>query len=200
MPNRVRSTRKRSSGHRKSVVKKSTAVDPSIEKAALEQSEQLAPPIQSPAPTPIMLRPFTNEDQAFVMQLTKEEMGPIFRENYGYELNLENVMYYVHSAQTRIIIVNDQTAGYVSHVVDDSGKMNIGSLILTGDHKRKGYGTRILRQLEQEARGMGLVEMEGFVQSSNQNSLNFLKKQGFREMPSMQPQTVIMIKDLRTTN
>ncbi len=150
-------------------------------------------------PAQITLRPLSPVDQAWIMQVTKEEMGPIFLESYGYELNLDNVMQYVHSAQTRIILVNDQLAGYVSVVVDESGKMNVGSLVLTGSHKRQGYGTRIMKLLEQEARSMGLIEMEAFVQSSNQASFHFLQKLGYQEVPSMQAQTKVLIKNLRIT-
>ena len=150
-------------------------------------------------PAQITLRPLSPVDQAWIMQVTKEEMGPIFLESYGYELNLDNVVQYVHSAQTRIILVNDQLAGYVSVVVDESGKMNVGSLVLTGSHKRQGYGTRIMKLLEQEARSMGLIEMEAFVQSSNQASFHFLQKLGYQEVPSMQAQTKVLIKNLRIT-
>ena len=162
------------------------------------EGNHVAPTEKPPAPAQITLRPLSPVDQAWIMQATKEEMGPIFLESYGYELNLDNVMQYVQSAQTRMILVNDQLAGYVSVVVDESGKMNVGSLVLTGSHKRQGYGTRIMKLLEQEARSMGLIEMEAFVQSSNQASLHFLQKLGFQEVPSMQAQTKVLIKNLQT--
>ncbi len=163
-----------------------------------KQAEEIQTKPVEKQPAQITLRPLSPVDQAWIMQVTKEEMGPIFLESYGYELNLDNVMQYVHSAQTRIILVNDQLAGYVSVVVDESGKMNVGSLVLTGSHKRQGYGTRIMKLLEQEARSMGLIEMEAFVQSSNQASLHFLQKLGFQEVPSMQAQTKVLIKNLQT--
>ena len=162
------------------------------------EDEILPKPVEK-QPAQITLRPISPSDQVWIMQVTKEEMGPIFLESYGYELNLDNVMQYVHSAQTRMILVNDQLAGYVSVVVDESGKMNIGSLVLTGSHKRQGYGTRIMKLLEQEARSMGLIELEAFVQSSNQASLHFLQKLGFQEVPSMQSQTKVLIKNIQTS-
>ena len=169
-----------------------------VSEAGAIVEQELKNHVPAATPAQITLRPLSQEDQGWIMQATREEMGPIFRETYGYDLNLDNVLQYVNTAQTRMITVNDQLAGYVSTIVDDGGKMNIGSLVLVSHHKRQGYGTRIMKLLEQEARSMGMVELEAFVQSTNQASLNFLRKLGFQEVPSMQPQTIVMVKNLQS--
>ncbi len=168
--------------------------DPQSNAVNVEGTEDKNHPITNAAQ--ITLRPISREDQGWIMQVTKEEMGPIFKDTYGYELNLDNVLQYVYASQTRMIMVNDQLAGYVSTTVDDGGKLNIGTLVITGGHKRRGYGTRILKLIEQEARSMSLIELEAFVQESNHISRNFLKKLGFQEVPSMQSQTIVMVKRL----
>ena len=187
------STKKHHSSNKKNIV-----TNEQTSGVGTTEVEMTNSPASMAAPAQITLRPFSPEDQAWIMQVTKDEMGPVFQESYGYDLNLDNVIQYVRSAQTRMVTVNDQLAGYVSVVIDDGGKMNIGSLVLSLPHKRRGYGTRIMKLLEQEARGMGLMELEGFVQSSNQASINFLKKLGFQEVPSMQTQTIVMVKNLQT--
>ena len=192
------STAKTSTKKHHSRNRKIKAANEQISGVGMAEVEVANPPSSLVTPAQITLRPFSPGDQAWIMQVTKDEMGPIFQESYGYDLDLDNVIQYVRSAQTRMVTVNDQLAGYVSVVVDDSGKMNIGSLVLSLPHKRRGYGTRIMKLLEQEARGMGLMELEGFVQSSNQPSINFLKKLGFREVPSMQTQTIVMVKSLQS--
>ncbi len=194
---RISSTKTSKKKHHSSN-KKNKLANEQTSGVGVTEVEMTHPPTSMVTPAQITLRPFSPEDQAWIMQVTKDEMGPVFQESYGYDLNLDNVIQYVHSAQTRMVTVNDQLAGYVSVVIDDGGKMNIGSLVLSVPHKRRGYGTRIMKLLEQEARGMGLIELEGFVQSSNQASINFLKKLGFQEVPSMQTQTIVMVKNLQT--
>ncbi|PWI55630.1 GNAT family N-acetyltransferase [Sulfoacidibacillus thermotolerans] len=148
-------------------------------------------------PTKIYLRSFTFEDEAMITKFTQDEIAPIFKETYGIDLDMMTVLNYVRSAQTRMILVEDQVAGYVSSVLDDSGKMNIGALVLASPYQGKGYGTRIMRQIEQEARAYGAVEMEVFIQATNKRSQAFAKSLGFVEGPQLQPQTIVMIKPLQ---
>ncbi|MCY0902085.1 MAG: GNAT family N-acetyltransferase [Firmicutes bacterium] len=153
--------------------------------------EQVATPVR------MMLRPRTMEDDAFIQTVTTDEIAPIFRATYGYDLDLPMVMNYIQASNTRMILVDDKVAGYVSYVADDSGKLNIGSLILASEHQGKGYGTRIMRQIEQEARAMGIYELEVFIQQTNARSQAFAESLGFTRVPSMQPQTIVMVKSLQ---
>jgi N-acetylglutamate synthase-like GNAT family acetyltransferase len=155
-----------------------------------------------PAPAPAMavnlsLRPFTYGDETFITQVTQQEIAGIFKECYGYDLDMNMVLQYVQAANTRIVTVDGQTAGYLSLVADDMGKMNIGSLVLAAPHQGKGYGKRIMRLVEQEARAMGMQEMEVFIQKNNNRSIEFARSLGFTEAPSNQEQTVVMVKSLR---
>jgi len=94
------------------------------------------------------------------------------------------------------VLVGDRPCGYLAAVTDDSGKMNVGSLVLAKEEQGKGYGTRIMRQVEREARAAGLRELEVFIQSNNVRSQAFAKSLGFSEVTSNQPNTVIMTKAL----
>lgn len=154
---------------------------------------------QEPVATAVrmMLRPRTVEDDVFIQTVTTDEIAPIFRATYGYDLDLPMVMSYIQAANTRMILVDDKVAGYVSYVADDSGKLNIGSLILASEYQGKGCGKRVMRQIEQEARAMGIYELEVFIQQTNARSQAFAESLGFIRVPSMQPQTIVMVKSLQ---
>ena len=158
-------------------------------------AQAVAPPAAS-APT-LMLRPVMAGDEVFISQVTQQEIAPVFKSAYGQELDMQQVLQYVYAANTRMVVVNDQPAGYLSLVVDDNGKMNIGSLILGAQHQGQGYGKRIMRQVEQEAQAMGVQEMEVFVQATNERSVAFAKSLGFVEVPaqgSAPGQTIVLVK------
>lgn len=176
---------------------KKAEVRPSV--AAEPNGAQSQGPSNTPAPaaSQLALRPYSYADDAFITQVTGQEMAPIFKECYGYELDMNMVFPYLQAANTRIIMVDGQPAGYLSLVADDMGKMNIGSLVLAAPHQGRGYGKRIMRLVEQEARAMNMQEMEVFIQSNNARSISFAKSLGFTEVESTQPQTVVMVKTLR---
>ena len=144
----------------------------------------------------IYMRSFVPQDEQFIVKMTQEEIMPVFKETYGYDLDMATVTNYVRSAQTRMIVVEEQVAGYVSLVADDSGKMNIGSLVFGSGYQGRGYGSRVMKQIEREAIEYGMVEMEVYIQATNTRSQKFAKSLGFTETQSFQPQTVVMIKSL----
>lgn len=166
-----------------------------VKPAASGVSVQETPAAQAPAP--LLLRPFTPEDVAVVSRLTQEQIAPIFRASYGYDLEMNSVMPYIFNSQTRMVLLGEQVIGYLSVVVDDNGLMNVGSLVLDGPYQGQGFGTRIMRQVEQEARSMGLSDLEVFIQATNERSQGFAKSLGFVQVPSNQPQTIVMRKSLR---
>lgn len=171
------------------------AAAPAKAKAKLAKQETAT--VAPVEPAKIMLRPLMMEDDSFIQTVTQEEIAPIFKATYGYDLDMPMVMNYVHAANTRMIVVDDKVAGYVSYVADDSGKLNIGSLVLASEYQGKGFGTRIMRQIEQEARAMGVMELEVFIQETNARSQAFAESLGFTRVPSMQPQTIVMVKSLQ---
>ncbi|MCY0869577.1 MAG: GNAT family N-acetyltransferase [Firmicutes bacterium] len=171
-----------------------TANETSQHRTAPEQAP-VAPSSEAPVSS-LFLRPMLPQDEPAIGRWTTEEIAPIFREAYGYDLDLAMVMEYLRSADTRIILVGDRPCGYLASATDDTGKMNVGSLVLTKEEQGKGYGTRIMRQVEREARAAGVRELEVFIQSNNARSQAFAKSLGFSEVPSNQPNTVIMTKSL----
>ncbi|KUO96179.1 GNAT family N-acetyltransferase [Ferroacidibacillus organovorans] len=165
-------------------------------------STEVAEPMQveTPVTTRLTLRMMLPEDQAIVTRVTQEELSSVYRESYGNELDMGMVMQYVQSAQTRMILVDDQVAGYVSYVADDFGRMNVGSLVISRRYQGNGYGTRIMKYLEQEALAMGMNEIEVFIQGTNTRSQTFVQRLGYVQVQSNQPQTIVMIKTLRPTS
>lgn len=169
-----------------------------VRSSAAAPAEANAAPAPAPPPSAnLSLRPYTYGDEGFITQVTQQEIAGIFKECYGYDLDMNMVLQYVQAANTRIVTVDGHNAGYLSFVADDMGKMNIGSLVLAAPHQGKGYGKRIMRLVEQEARAMGMQEMEVFIQKNNTRSIEFARSLGFTEAPSNQEQTVVMVKSLR---
>ncbi|MCY0874693.1 MAG: GNAT family N-acetyltransferase [Firmicutes bacterium] len=171
-------------------------VDTGVAKGKAKSGKQPMVAAAPAEPAKLMLRPLAMGDDTFIQTVTQEEIAPIFKTTYGYDLDMSMVLSYVHAANTRMILVDDQVAGYVSYVADDSGRLNIGSLILAAEYQGKGYGKRIMRQIEQEARAMGIMELEVFIQESNARSQAFAESLGFTRVQSMQPQTIVMVKTL----
>ncbi len=167
------------------------AADPAVSPQGTEGAGATATPLAK-----IYLRPFTPEDEPIIVKMTQDEIMPVFKETYGYDLDMATVMNYVRSAQTRLIVVEEQAAGYISLVADDGGKMNIGSLVLGSGYQGRGYGTRVMKQIEREAVEYGMVEMEVYIQAANKRSQKFARALGFTEIQSFQPQTVVMTKSL----
>lgn len=159
-------------------------------------TETPAVSLNQQAPTRLTLRSYSVEDDALIMRLTQEEIAPIYRASYGTELNMNSVMEYIQASYTRIIVVQEEAAGYVSVMADDSGRLNIGTLVLAAPHQGKGYGKRIMRQLEHEAQALGMVEMETYIQATNERGRSFAKVLGYTEVQSSQPQTIVMRKTL----
>ncbi len=176
-----------------------TLAKQNVAQPPLEAQVEATPPVVDPGTdTPQLgLRPFSMMDESAIITMTQEEMGPVYRTTYGYDLDMSSVMEYVQTAHTRVVTVGDQVAGYVSLTVDESGRMNIGSLVLTKPYQGKGYGTRIMRQVEQEARAMGISELEVYIQSANERSISFAKSLGYTEVQSNVQHTVIMRKTLQ---
>ena len=175
------------------------AKKPAVSAAAAQAAtETPAVAIEQKAPTRLTLRSYGVEDDALIMRLTQEEIAPIYRASYGAELNMNNVMEYIQTSYTRIVVVEDEPAGYVSVMADDAGRMNVGTLVLAAPHQGKGYGKRIMRQLEHEAQALGMMEMETFIQATNAHGQAFAKSVGFTEVQGAgnPSQTVVMRKNL----
>lgn len=136
-------------------------------------------------------------DEGQIAQMTVEQIGPTFKDTYGYDLDLPMVMQYVRSAHTRMIVVGERTVGYVSFVADDTGRVNIGSLVLVPEFQRKGVGKWAMSKIEEEARANGMSELEVFIQEKNARSVAFAKRLGFEASKAMDPRTIAMKKLLR---
>ncbi len=171
----------------------------------------MAPP--SPAPSPesggggggqatvptLALRTYAPIDDALIMKITQEEIAPIYKASYGQELDMNQVMSYIAQSYTRMVVLQETVIGFVSVEANETGRLNIGTIAFLPAYQGRGYGARVLRQLEAEARAMGLIEMEAYVQPTNQRSLAFFARQGYGQVPTTQQgegRTVILRKSL----
>ena len=173
----------------------------------LPHARQVAPPaLSSPegdgakanVPT-LALRMYAPNDDALVMKITQEEIAPIYKASYGQELDMNQVMSYIAQSYTRMVVLQETVIGFVSVEANETGRLNVGTIAFLPAYQGQGFGARVLRQLEAEARAMGLIEMEAYVQPTNQRSLAFFARQGYGQVPTTQQgegRTVILRKSL----
>lgn len=169
---------------------------PVVAKASENGADTPAVSLGQQAPVRLTLRSYSGEDDTLIMRLTQEGISPIYRASYGTELNMNSVMEYIQASYTRIVVVEDEPAGYVSVMADDSGRLNVGTLVIAAPHQGKGYGKRIMHQLEHEAQALGMVEMETYIQATNERGRSLAKSLGYTEVQANQSQTIVMRKTL----
>lgn len=150
----------------------------------------------APPNEPMSLRSAEPSDEEAIVRLTTEQMGPVFQETYGRPLDMSTVLQYVRNSNTRIIVISQRVAGYVSVTTDDGGRANIGALVLDREFQGRGYGTRVMRGIEEESRKAGVNRLEVLIQEKNTRSVEFARRLGFQEVPSIYPRTIVMVKDL----
>jgi ribosomal-protein-alanine N-acetyltransferase len=117
------------------------------------------------------------EDISIVLEIDRISFPiPWPERSYRFEL-LENPAAYLLVAES----VEDQertVVGYIGfwYIIDE---MHISTLAVHTDHRRKGIGDRLLKEVMRRARGMGaeLITLE--VRESNFAALNMYKKHGF---------------------
>jgi ribosomal protein S18 acetylase RimI-like enzyme len=143
----------------------------------------------------ISFRPRTPSDDEYIVQLTEQQLGGVHEQSFGEQFPREQFMHYIQSGAPTVLIEQaGKSVGYYSYLVGPDGKMHISAMVIDPGHQSAGVGTTVMKQLEQDAKRLGLHTMEVFVQGSNEKSLSFTRKLGFVEAYRLAPNTICFQK------
>jgi L-amino acid N-acyltransferase YncA len=144
--------------------------------------------------------PYHAKYDAFISRITMNAMQKIFEDSTGIPLTKEMILQQVKANEVTLVASQKRLVGYYCYSPPWNGHMYLGSVILTPEAQGKGYGTRILRHIEQEALAKGVQILDGHVQTSNQKALSFWLYHGFRVVGHPQAGSIPIRKTLLQTN
>lgn len=133
----------------------------------------------------------TPDDDAYILQLTREQLGQVHTQAFGEPFPEQQFLQYIQSgAPTYIIEHQGKRIGYYSYLIGPDMKMHVSALVIEPKLQASGLGKQVMTQLEKEAKAQGVQVLEVFVQSTNPNSIAFTKSLGFTEVFRMEPNTI----------
>ncbi|MDQ0189980.1 GNAT family N-acetyltransferase [Alicyclobacillus cycloheptanicus] len=140
-------------------------------------------------------RPRTPEDDAYIVQLTEEQLGTVHQQAFREPFPRDQFLRYIQSgAPTFLIERNGKRIGYYSYLIGPDAKMHIGAMVVEPNYQSDGIGTKVMQKLEEDAQRAGVQVMEVFVQNSNERSMAFTRKLGFQEVFRIDENTVCFQK------
>lgn len=138
---------------------------------------------QAAEPVSLSYRIRTVDDDAYIVQLTEEQLGSVHQQAFQEPFPRDQFVRYLQSgAPTYLIERNGKRIGYYSYLIGPDAKMHISAMVIEPTYQSDGVGTQVMQKLEEDARRAGVQVMEVFVQSSNQRSMTFTSKLGFQEV------------------
>lgn len=161
-------------------------------KAQKKHGKQTKQPVIS-----LNYRPRTPEDDAYIIQLTRQQLGAIHEQAFGQPFPEEQYLQYIRSGAPTIVIERENKAiGYYSYLLGQDAKMHVSALVIEPKHQSSGIGKMVMAKLEEDAKRQGVRTLEVFVQDNNAQSLAFTRSLGFREMFRIEPNTIGFQKQL----
>lgn len=148
-------------------------------------------------PAELSYRPRAVEDDAYIMSLTRDQLGGIHQQAFGQPFPEQQFLRYIQSgAPTVMIVQNGKPIGYYSYLLGQDAKMHVSAMVIDPKHQSSGIGKSVMAQLEKEALARGVRTIEVFVQENNPQSLAFTRKLGFQEVFRIEPNTLAFQKHL----
>lgn len=152
---------------------------------------------QKRQPVVLTFRPRVPSDDAYIIALTRNQLGSIHEQAYGQPFPEDQFLRYLHSgAPTFLVQKNNETIGYYSYLVSPDGRMHVSALVIDPQYQSAGVGKQVMQQLETDARARGVHTLEVFVQEQNTTSLAFTRNLGFVEVYRVAPHTICFQKQL----
>lgn len=149
----------------------------------------------SPQPVALTYRLRTPEDDAYIVQLTEEQLGTVHQQAFQEPFPREQFTRYLQSgAPTYMIERSGKRIGYYSYLIGPDAKMHISAMVVEPTYQSDGVGTQVMKKLEEDARRAGVQVMEVFVQSTNEQSMAFTRKLGFQDVFQVDPNTTCFQK------
>lgn len=148
-------------------------------------------------PIELSYRARTIEDDAFIMELTRNQLGSIHEQAFGQPFPEQQFLSYIQSgAPTVVVEQKGQPIGYYSYLLGPDGKMHVSAMVIDPKYQSSGIGKTVMARLEQEAIRHGVRTLEVFVQENNAQSLAFTRSLGFQEVFRIEPNTIGFQKQL----
>lgn len=124
--------------------------------------------------------------QSEILELMKESWRMNFPNS---EINkkkiikrFENMLNYVENDEGLVLIAlsKDNFLGYLWYFITDNNRIHINQIITANKFRREGIGTELINVLYTEAKKMEISEIELNVTASNEQAMNFYKKENFK--------------------
>ncbi|MCK5108012.1 MAG: GNAT family N-acetyltransferase [Nanoarchaeota archaeon] len=148
------------------------------------------------------IRPYQKGDyEKYIQSLTKENMQKLFLENFGGwsdSVSEKKFFEVLKTGFVRLFFLNNEFIGYVSLNSEKNNPSSglINDIHLIKEHQRKGYGSEILKLVEEQAITLNYNQLKVFVFKANP-SVNFYKKHRFQESEYIEhSKTYVLIKKL----
>jgi len=136
-------------------------------------------------------RPRTLQDDAYILQLTRSQLGTIHEQAFGQPFPDQQFLQYIQSgAPTIVIEQKGKPIGYYSYLIGPDAKMHVSAMVIDPAHQSSGIGKRVMAKLEEDAIAQGVRTLEVFVQENNSPSLAFTRSLGFQEVFRIEPNTI----------
>jgi ribosomal protein S18 acetylase RimI-like enzyme len=177
---------------KKKVVPKAVKAKPAVQKKQRTTKQTMEP---------LHYRPRAAQDDAYIVQLTRQQLGTVHERAFGQPFPDEQFLRYIQSgAPTVVIEQKGKPIGYYSYLVGQNGKMHISAMVIDPAHQSSGIGKMVMAKLEEDAAKQGVRVLEVFVQENNAQSLAFTRSLGFREVYRIEPNTIGFQKQLAPTS
>ena len=143
--------------------------------------------------------------EKYIQSLTKENMQKLFLENFGGwsdEVSKKKFFKVLDTGFVRLFFLENNFIGYVSFNVERDHKDSylINDIHIVKQFQKKGYGTKILKFVEDKVNELNGQKLKVFVFKANP-SINFYKKIGFKEMEYIEhSKTYILVMPIKCDN
>jgi len=133
------------------------------------------------------LKEFTEEDIAFIVTITKENMAPLIKEAWGLDWDKSFEERYMKdlcsSGVVKTIYNGDKLVGYCWFSEQDyESEVFINSIQLEKDYQGKGIGVQVLKWIEQTTVNRNIQYLSLAVQETNLKAIGFYRQLGFHEV------------------
>lgn len=133
------------------------------------------------------LMEFNEEDVAFIVTITKDNMAPMIKEAWGLDWDEgfeERYMKDLRSSGVVKTIYNgDKLVGYCwFSEQDNENEVFINSIQLGKDYQKKGIGVQVLKLIEHIALNRNMQYLSLAVQETNLKAIGVYRQFGFREV------------------
>jgi ribosomal protein S18 acetylase RimI-like enzyme len=131
----------------------------------------------------IQFRPMNRSDIPALVKMSRDNMASIIRSAWGLEWKDEPLLEWLTSkdVETEVAMFDGDLAGYVSLETVDR-YIFVTSIQLWKEQQHRGFGTEIMRHVEQKAVDSGYEGVELVVQMTNEGALHFYRHMGYRKV------------------